>query len=543
MLKLVIADDEVFVRFGIKSTIDWNTLGFDIVGDAEDGLKALEIARAVRPDVVLTDIMMPKMNGLELIKALKTEMPQTKIVVLSCYKDYEYVREAMQLWGAVDYLFKLTMQPEELVGVMTKVRNMIEEEQKIRRETTELRTHLNENWHAARNRLLNDVLDRSIVDADAIDARFRKLRIPLAPRAFAAVCMVIDDYDTVVTQRNKFGDVKLLIFTICNVVEETLQNDGRGGAIFHRRDGEFGILVQEGGEAGAFPERMKRLLQQVLSTFRKYLNISVSFGVGGIFRQFSDIPGAYGEAVAAAEYRMYSSGGTLHFAPADEPAGSKPQPYFDGKAEQELRARLESGSPEQVQHFVFSMLDTIREQRRLRPPLVYAELKEVMGTFSSVLRQHDGSLAELHDPDGQLPWEALSRLPTLAEIREWFGAFIVRYAAYLNELRERRYSRDISKAVRYIHDRYSESIRLKDVANHIHISETYLSSMFRKETGQYFTDYLNGCRIGKAKEMLKRGDRTVNEVSELVGYASLSYFSRVFKQLEGISPAEYKNTR
>lgn len=539
MLKLLIADDEVFVRFGIKSTIDWRSLGFDIVGDAEDGLKALEMARSERPDVVLTDIMMPKMNGLELIKALKSEMPQTKIVVLSCYKDYEYVREAMQLWGAVDYLFKLTMHPDELAAVMTKVRGIIEEEKAKQRETSELRTHLNENMSDARSRLLNDVLDRSVTGESTLESRFRKLRLPFVPGAFAVFCMVIDDFDKVVKQRNKFGDVNLLIFTICNVVEETLQNDGRSCVVFYRKDGEFGILAQVDGVGDPFREDLERSLQgQLLPTFRKYLNLTVSFGIGAAAERLSDIPDAYRAAASAVEYRIYESGGDVFRAAPEGPVAGKP--YFDAKAEQKLRSLLESESPEEAKAFVFTLLDAIRTERRLRPALVYAELKELMGTFSSVLRQYNGSLSELHDAEGQLPWESLSRLPTLLRIREWFEPFLDRYSAYLGELRGRRYGREIAKAVQYIHERYRESVRLKDVANHVHISDTYLSSMFKKETGEYFTDYLNAYRIGKAKELLRSGGHTVNEVSELVGYASLSYFSRVFKQLEGISPAEFK---
>lgn len=252
MLRLIIVDDEVFVRLGLKSTIDWNSIGYEIAGEAEDGRKALELARDTNADVVLTDIFMPKMNGLELIKALRSEMPDTKVVVLSCNKDYEYVREAMQNWGALDYLFKLSIQPDELIAVMKNVKEIIEKE-KIKQE-----------------------------------------------------------------------------------------------------------------------------------------------------RKHSDISN----------------------------------------------------------------------------PLMVADIKIPEGGY-------------------------------------------------------------VFKVVEYIEKNYALQIKLKDIASHIHISENYLSSLFKKETGRYFTDFLNLYRIEKAKKMLEK-DINVNEVGELVGYSSLSYFSRVFKQLAGVNPVDYK---
>lgn len=254
LLKLIIVDDEVFVRLGLKSTIDWSSIGYEIVGEAEDGQKALEVARETRPDVVLTDIFMPKLSGLELIKALKVEMPGTKIIVLSCTKDYEYVREAMQNWGAVDYLFKLSVQPEELIKVMKNIKTLIESER----------------------------------------------------------------------------------------MTENKPND-----------------------------------------------------------------------VCASNHTM---------------------------------------------------------------------------------------LPDIKIPEGSY----------------------------------------ISKALDYIDKFYSSQIKLKEVADHIHISENYLGSLFKKETGYHFTDFLNIYRIEKAREMLEKGNRTVNEVGESVGYSSLSYFSRVFKQQTGVNPIDYK---
>lgn len=539
ILKLIIVDDEVFVRFGIKTSIDWNKIGYEIVGDAEDGQRALEMARATRPDVVLTDIIMPKMNGLELIKALKSEMPNTKVVVLSCHNDYDYVREAMQLWGAVDYLFKLSMQPKDLIGLMDKLKSVIEQERIQQHEAFELRSHMNSNQLDLRNKWFNDILDTKTKSPSFTDKSFMRLNVNLHNQDYVVLCLLIDDFNTVVKLRNKLGDIKLLIFSICNIVDEMLQTQGYNGVIFHRLEGEFGVILNL-DTSTPYTTRLNSLLRDhVLPTLMKYLNISMSCGISNAASRLSNFGEKYDEAVQAAEDSIYSSKGSIHY--YSDTKRNDGTTYYDGKTEQQLRSLIVGESPENIKTFIFHILDQIADERRLSPSGVLSELTEIVHTFSSVARLYNGSIVDLQDDAGHRPIDALSHCTTIDAIRAWFDSFIDKYIRYIQRLNGQKYSKEIAKAIDFIRNHYTASIKLKDIAHHIPISETYLSSLFRKETGQYFTDYLNYYRIEKAKELLKQGTYNVNEVGDKVGYASLSYFSRVFKQLEGSSPVDFKN--
>ena len=163
MLKVLIVDDEVFVRGGLRTMINWTDHGFKVVGDAADGEKALKLALETKPDLVLTDLVMPHMNGLELIRELNSKLPETKVIVLSCHNDYAFVREAMQMKNVLDYLFKLTMQPQDIEAVLATVKQAITEEQNKKRNVYAMQALVQKNKMLEYGRYINSLLDKSIV--------------------------------------------------------------------------------------------------------------------------------------------------------------------------------------------------------------------------------------------------------------------------------------------------------------------------------------------------------------------------------------------
>jgi two-component system response regulator YesN len=196
-----------------------------------------------------------------------------------------------------------------------------------------------------------------------------------------------------------------------------------------------------------------------------------------------------------------------------------------------------------AEEIVRRVLGRIREDRKVLPDKIYEQCMEMIYVFSSVLKQHNGTIQEVRDESNCEMYREVRNCGSLYELEGWFDMFIKRYFIYLDKLKKQKYGSDISKALDYISSHYAEDIKLSNIAAHISMNETYLSHLFKKSTSSNFTDYLNAVRIEKAKELLKSSELSIYRIAEQVGYANESYFSKVFKQIAGHSPKDYRKQK
>lgn len=232
MLKVLIVDDEVFVRGGLRTMINWTDYGFEVVGDAVDGEKALNLALETKPDLVLTDLVMPHMNGLELIRELNSKLPETKVIVLSCHNDYEFVREAMQMKNVLDYLFKLTMQPQDIEAVLVTVKQAITEEQNKKRNVYAMQALLQKNKMLEYGRFINSQLGKGIIPKVGRIKSELNFSLPCAPYV---VIVFIADY------KNSFSvnEEELMVKVLAETARELNINLDIGSV----SDGEYGLVL------------------------------------------------------------------------------------------------------------------------------------------------------------------------------------------------------------------------------------------------------------------------------------------------------------
>lgn len=535
MLKLLIVDDEVFVRKGIQNTINWKEEGYEVVGEAGDGEKALEIARATRPDVVLTDIQMPKMNGLELIKALKSEFPNIKVIVLSCHNEFEYVREAMQMYGAMDYLLKLSMQPEDLIKLMQKVKDVIDSEKSENVRDMKSTWHINANRYHLLEKTFNELLETGTalgLDNESL-FRFKSNR-----DSFAIVCINLDSSYSNLTRNNIYENFNLLKFSILNIVEEILCNYNFSGDVFYSKEVEFGVCISYDQTDQGTDERLLSFCSEVVFVLENVLDLTASCGIGSIVSSLADLPGAYNEAKKASALRIYDGKGSVHT--VKDIFEGKNTGCYDYMKEQILRENIENGDFSESKKIIMLIADQILDEHNLLPSKVKHEFNEILNTFSNIVRQYEGNLSEISCEWGEEPYTALDNCISIREMKEWFGIFVDSFALYMGKIKSKRFSQEIRRAIDYINTNYFRDIKLGEIGKCVHLSEAYLSVLFKKETGEYFTDYVNCVRIEKAKSLLKTKDVNVTDIGEMVGYASLSYFSRMFKNIVGMSPAQYR---
>lgn len=531
MIKVIIVDDEYLVRMGLKTTINWNEMGFEIVGDADNGEKALELARKLRPDLVLTDIRMPKMDGLELIRALKEELPETKVVVLSCYQDFEYVREAMQFLGALDYVPKLSMQSGDIADIMANVKRVIEKDNEEQGRLKELELQTNQDNHAMRNNWLRDLLMGTELDEDSWVIRGKSLKLNLnLEKGYTVISLYIHSHDKL------FRNNSSIRSSIINLLDDIIEKNKWHGDTFHIEDEEYCIILNFHGYPNRYYfERLESLCEQAINNLRLYLNISASFGVGPISSEIFKIGKSYSQASKACQFSFYKGIETMSY--SEEILPYHRIWYFDKKMAKALTSYLEEGQEEAVTKLMGNYFEKVTKDRRVDPSIVMNECRDILSIFTSVLKVYG---TNIHDLDKEDPYETLSSCETLEDLRKWFSGFIEKYFQHLKNVKDNIYGKDIMKAVEYIMQNYDQEIKLVHIASHIGMNESYLSHLFKKETGYGFTDFINNVRIKRAKDLLRLGDMNINEVSSCIGYTNPSYFSKVFKQIVGRSPIEYK---
>lgn len=542
MLKLLIVDDEVLVRIGLKSTIDWKASGYEIIGDADNGEKALEICRQKKPDIVITDIRMPKMDGLQLMRILKVECPYTKVIVLSCYNDIELVREAMQFYGALDYIPKLSMQPQDLIETMNNVKIIIENEKKKEDEILKLKAHSN-NQKMEMKGFINDIIDGRSIDKKILNEFFKQYGLDISQyRSYIAICFKIDDF-----KRMSIGDKTLNLkrnsIRFIDVLESLLTYYEIEGQAFAGNEEQYGVFLcfKDQLNTAFIKDDLSKFCRDVIEKIKKEIEISVSAGISRAFDNFENLRSAYGEAEKAADFRIFKGKGSVNS--AEDCSREGHACCFSNREEKLLREAIEKNNKEEALQIVLGVLENMKYSQVILPEKVHGQCLEIIYTFSSNLKQFDGNIQEIKDERGYEPYKSISLCETIDELGNWFREFTANYFNILHNCKNKKYGIDISRAVDFIKQHYKEDIKLNDVAEHISMNETYLSHLFKRETGLNFTDYINNIRIDKAKEYLKDNKLSISMISELVGYSSDSYFSKVFKLIVGLPPIEYKKQK
>jgi len=527
MIRVLIADDEILVRIGLKTIIPWEENGFELVGEAVDGREALELFRRQPCDIVLTDIRMPEMDGLELIEEIHRLSPGTRCLILSNHDEFEYARRALRL-GAVDYILKLTMEPSELLGKLSALKDEIEREMKRRQEESRTRHKMDRYGREAKEKRLRELLVEQAGSRAEIEEAMREFGIrPFTPPIYV-VNLALDRYRDIL-EENKFRSEHLLHYTVANILNEIFRKYS-DGELLEIGEGKFSILTDRFGDA---------MLKEMRDAVATFLKLSVSIGVSSPFGDLLEMNAAYEQADAALAERFYAGAGSLvHYGQVryEEP-GALPKPW----TEDEWRRLVEVRDTDGLLRLLDRWYGSVLAGRKRRPEderEVWVQWIYLMGGFA---RELGGDLYSVPLHRGMYPNHAVRSLETLHDIHAWCRGWLKVYVDYLNQLSRQHHRPEIRAVLDIIRERYHEPLKVSDLAKEVGFTENYLSHLFKKETGETIMDCLTRIRMDKARELLKdRQHLKIYEISEMVGYGDPNYFSKQFKKMEGVYPLEFR---
>ncbi|MBB6732449.1 response regulator [Cohnella zeiphila] len=530
MYRLILADDEADVREGVLQEIDWENNGFEVADRAENGREALEMAERCLPDVLVTDIRMPFMDGLELAERVRGLRPDTKIIILTGYDEFEYARQAIRLQIA-EFVLK-PFSKEELLQALRKVKAELDRERALREDMDSLKEHYRRSLPLLRELFLGSLATRSLSEREIGEKLAAyDLKLPADGRHLAAAARLDLPADA--------GDVELHRFAVRNIAEEIAERR-RAGLVF-QHDGHV-VLLSSSGEAGPdWPAGFYAALEEIRQSVEKYLKLTVTIGVSGEADGLRNVRYSYEEAAAALDYRLLL--GSNRLIPIGDVEAREAAPLrYDEQQEQALIRCLKFGTEEEMTETVekhFAAVRSLGPDAALQSVQLF--LLQIAATLMRAAQDTGKDLGGLFGGGNPQLLGELSRIRDLDEAQAWVVRIARSVMSRIAADRQTAYNRLVEQAKEYTKAHFADSgLSIAEVCARLHISAGYFSSIFKKETKLTYVQYLQQLRMDTAKELLAQTDLKAFEIAEKVGYADPNYFSFSFKKQVGLSPKEYR---
>lgn len=507
-MKLIIVDDEPLIQIGIKSSIGWQGSGVEIVGEAADGEEALKLIEEKNPDVVLLDIKMPKKDGLEVLSEMKAKGMKAKVIVLSSFDDFAYVKNAMKL-GAVDYFHKPSMSIEEILDVLNSLKEDI---------ATDNGSEPQEpNAEQERDRLLHHLLT-----GKTDDARLTKLK----EGNLYVIVFTVKQYYQVMKRYTKESPA-FLPNTIQNLMNGLLSKENEIECV-RMEENLYAVMVSYSRSKSVKESfsRVNDIVYMIHSSLKRFINIDSVFGISEAFHSFGNFSQAFRQAKQALEMKFYQPNDLVF--------------YYRARNEDEEQKL------EQIHDYVVTMKNGLKEEKyemfavNLEAWERYVEQHECL-TERDVKKIYEGLHFMLQEG------ETYSGKNTDQQEIEDFVELSAYYHALFNEKLKaklsstnKEYNPLIRNIMQYIETNYQQSISLKILGDIFKASPNYISRLFKQEVDRGLFDYLNEIRIRRAKELLKDSNYKIYEIAEMVGFNSQVHFAIVFHKYVGMAPKEYR---
>lgn len=525
MIKLLIVDDEEITREGLKRFIPWSELGVDQIFEAEDGLVALEIFEVECPDIILCDVRMPRMDGIQFAEKIREKSSDCKIIFLSGFSDKEYLKAAIKI-GAVDYIEKPVVI-KEIIAVVEKVVFEYKEEKK------KLQEVLNIPRVQSLNELRQELLSTIVQSEHFFDIKEKELRekykFTLKNNFFTAIIVLIStNKDCSLTDRK---DVLSCLISTLNEKFKLFNLD----AVAMLINNKLPVIILN--EALTDNSKIKNSFVELIEEVMKEIvgKVKYSLAIGKPVNEIGNIYLSYKTAMEVSKKQFYMSyGKTIFFT---EPSSSRYE------ANDNLIPSLESCLMEEDKIKAESIVKKLTSEisRHLCTDIdftkhIYLNLYLCVCKVANK-RNLKGFRNESHQ---EYYWKKISNFETLIETEEYLLEQIEKYYDLVEE-KDNGGSQKIHEICCYIEKHFARSdLSVTEVANHINLSLNYMCNLFKKVTSITVNSYIFDVRMNKACELLKDIDTKLYMVADLVGFSDSNYFTRMFKRKFGMTPSNYR---
>lgn len=521
MFQVLLVDDEALARHDVKSMLDWEKHGFTICGEAYNGSMALALMEQMTPHIVIMDVSMPIMNGVELSQEIKERFPKVKMIMLSSFDDYDYVRTCL-MNGAIDYLLKHRLQAPALLTLLDKAVQELQSEE-ARHVQSKMIEHLSPvilREHVAN--VARDVLHASdVLQSYARDNQLYTNSVNYGSAAVQIVPFLLLTESLTDVQKNR------LVLQAIEVMQMAI-GDVQKRTVGYVGEGRFMVLFSsEDRSEHAVTTQMNQAISALSHSLEKFLNLKCVYTIGPLCGNLRLVGSSYTKANQALNVQ--------------HDQGLNASILKDSlfmKEQKQLLLFLEQLEVERASQFIATIFAELCSQP-VYGMTVQIIVSEMLRLAEMTWKRHNPQIA-LEEIE-QIPTRAeLGRMGSVTELERWMLNY---YACLVEALKKQRvggsYSRHISKALKFITDNYASNISLDITASSLNLNASYLSRLFKEEMQMTFTEYLNRVRIRTSCMLMESGTYALKQISSEVGFLSYTYFFKVFKSITEMTPQVY----
>ena len=524
---LLLVDDEEEVIQVIMHKVPWEELGFSVIGHANNGVKALEMIEESQPDVVMTDIRMPYMDGLELCSCIRQKYPATHVLLFTGFDEFEYAKEAVHL-EIEEYILKPS-NASELESVFAKLKVKMDQEISEKKNVAVLQDYYMHSLPQMQANFYSMLIEGRIPE-DELYKYLDNYQISVAGPLFC--CLVIHVSKTNAPQDM---DERLLVASVDKQAREQLAAKWAAKSFTYL---DNTVMIVQLKDENALPE-----LTDECDRFCKYMHrmirAVVTVGVGQVCQHMTDLPQSYSSAKEAVSYRVLY-GGTRAINIREIIPQKRELQAADSDSElSELLKMISLGSETEIMEAIEAYLDKIYVRSRSLQEHQIA-LMELISALYRFAVNNDLAL----DEDSAAIMGEYPRLINMEKdvLKQWLRDHCLRLHESIQSARDSSTQSLIRRAKEYVHNHYQdEGLSLDDICETLGISNSYFSSVFKKDTGDSFIGYLTEYRMEKAARLLIETTEKSYMIAKSVGYSDPNYFSYVFKRQFGISPSKYRS--
>ena len=511
MYQVLLVDDEPVILRNIRKVIDWEKFGFSVCATAQCGEEACELLKEYKPSLVITDVMMPQMNGIELAEFIGENYPKTEVIIISGYDEFDFARSAMRA-GVMEYIMKPTKK-EELELALWKVRERIQKKADLERNIRELKEEAEKNIPILKNQFFSELADKILPEGQNLLQSLKYYGSGLEGNPFRLWCFDLDReeiFDSIPEMR------ELLWVQLRMIIRDNIR----------------GQFVNDSFVKGKHLFYVVEDSDTMPSEFKNLTRTSLSVGVSCVYEEYHRLYMARKDCEAALEERCNMGEGSCIF--------------YD-------EIRIFSGESVEYNHELMNQicmkLRALNKESAVKLiEKMYAEMRENKAIYQQFYSQTILILTELFNisPDEERKKKIRDVISELNDYKTGnmlkalvlgITEEIVDEAAADSAGKNREI---MGQIVRYVEEHLGEEISLADVADAVHLSKNYLCSIFKREQGETFFSYLTKIRMERAKQLLRKTEHKVYVIAEMVGYTDYPYFSQVFKKHTGITAGEYR---
>ncbi|MFC5471539.1 response regulator [Cohnella suwonensis] len=530
MFRLLIVDDEERARTGIRTLIDWAAHRIEIVGEARDGAEALEIMKLNRVDILLTDIRMPVMDGLELIERVAEVYPNTKNVIMSGYDEFAYAQKAMTA-GASRYLLKPSRR-QEILDLVVQLTEEIADERREEERLEELKSGFRESFPFLKENALSRLALTERPPYDRLLANLKLNDISFPFTFFGALVVQIDDFHRV---QQSYGsvDIELFKYALKNIAEETFAPLCRCAAFEHHDD----LFLLLNAEEWLDAKTLVPYAEAIQRNSERYLKFTVSVGIGSFDRSIRHLRASCREAEKALNARFYGGNGKIADyleAAEEEDFTHSSYPLADEKAVLQAIAKGEQAA---IRDSLQAFLSALQPESSLKESVI----NSIFALYFALYRDCIEKNVNVHEVFGS-GLDEITRMLARSGLEHIMASLTdtaLKIAEHLNA--RKNGNRLFESVLAYVREHFRKDISRESVAREVYVTPGYISYLFKQQMQTSFIDYLHRIRIEHASRLLKDHSLRISDIAHESGYQDEKYFFQVFKKHTGMTPNQYRN--